>query len=150
MSLEGFEYIDDWNRIRENLFLGGHPNSVMTFKYVFAMNGRPTYHVPIGTMVICRPFDDAPYMPPEEMLHDIAQMILKYSRQGPTLVHCAAGINRSALVLALALVHDGMTPEDAIKLIREKRSDLCLSNKTFEQWLLNLKDLPDAAPSTDN
>lgn len=142
MSLDRFDIINDWDRIRDNLFLGSLPASIMTFKFVFAMNGRPTYHVPIGTMVVCRPFDDAPYIPNEEMLHDTAQMILKYSKQGPTLVHCAAGINRSAMVLALALIHDGMKPEDAIALIRTKRSKLCLSNETFEQWLLNLKELP--------
>lgn len=55
---------------------------------------------------------------------------------GPTLVHCQAGLNRSSLVVARALVLSGMAIEEAIDLIREKRSPACLSNRSFEKWLL--------------
>jgi protein-tyrosine phosphatase len=55
---------------------------------------------------------------------------------GPTLVHCQAGLNRSSLVVARALMLDGMTARDAIDLIREKRSPVCLCNPSFEKWLL--------------
>jgi len=54
---------------------------------------------------------------------------------GPTLVHCQAGLNRSSLVAARALVLGGMTADDAIALIREKRSPACLCNPAFERWL---------------
>ena len=54
---------------------------------------------------------------------------------GPTLVHCQAGLNRSSLVAARALVLDGMTADEAIELIREKRSPVCLCNPSFERWL---------------
>jgi protein-tyrosine phosphatase len=53
----------------------------------------------------------------------------------PTLVHCQAGLNRSSLVAARALVLDGMTPDNAITLIRAMRSPACLSNPSFERWL---------------
>jgi hypothetical protein len=54
---------------------------------------------------------------------------------GPTLVHCQAGLNRSSLVTARALVLSGLTADEAIALIREKRSPACLCNPSFERWL---------------
>lgn len=56
-------------------------------------------------------------------------------KTGPVLVHCQAGLNRSSLVAARALVLDGMEPDAAISLIREKRSPACLCNEAFELWL---------------
>ncbi len=55
---------------------------------------------------------------------------------GPTLVHCQAGLNRSSLVVGRALMLGGMAPRAAVDLIREKRSPVCLSNPSFEKWLL--------------
>lgn len=53
----------------------------------------------------------------------------------PTLVHCQAGLNRSNLVAAAALILHGHTPDAAISLLREKRSPAVLCNETFEAWL---------------
>jgi protein-tyrosine phosphatase len=50
-------------------------------------------------------------------------------------VHCQAGLNRSSLVVGRALMLGGMTADDAIVLIRRKRSPACLSNPSFERWL---------------
>lgn len=48
------------------------------------------------------------------------------------LFHCHAGINRSSFMLAQYLCrYWGFTPEDAVKLIREKRSHWCLDNGLF-------------------
>jgi protein-tyrosine phosphatase len=55
---------------------------------------------------------------------------------GPVLVHCQAGLNRSSLVAARALVLEGMPPADAIARIRATRSPACLCNPAFERWLL--------------
>lgn len=54
---------------------------------------------------------------------------------GPTLIHCQAGLNRSNLVAATALKQRGMTGEEAIALLREKRSPAVLCNPAFEEWL---------------
>lgn len=54
---------------------------------------------------------------------------------GPVLVSCQAGLNRSSLVTATALMLEGMTADEAIALIREKRSPACLCNPAFEAWL---------------
>jgi protein-tyrosine phosphatase len=56
-------------------------------------------------------------------------------KDGPTLVHCQAGLNRSSLVAAMALMLEGATADAAIALIREKRSPACLCNPAFEEWL---------------
>jgi protein-tyrosine phosphatase len=55
---------------------------------------------------------------------------------GTTLVHCQAGLNRSNLVAATALIRGGMAATDAVALLREKRSPAVLCNGAFEEWLL--------------
>lgn len=67
----------------------------------------------------------------------IAAWVNECRATGPTLVHCQAGLNRSSLVVGRALVLDGMDPVEAIALLREKRSPVCLSNPSFERWLLS-------------
>ena len=56
---------------------------------------------------------------------------------GPTLIHCQAGLNRSALIAALVLVRSCFVAdgEEAIALLREKRSPAVLCNPTFEQYV---------------
>ena len=65
----------------------------------------------------------------------IAAWVNACRADGPTLVHCQAGLNRSSLVAARALVLEGMTADGAIKLLRDKRSSACLCNPSFERWL---------------
>lgn len=72
-----------------------------------------------------------------ERLYDLAEMVNAYRAKGKTLVHCQAGLNRSSLIAALALIIDGMPPAEAIGLLREKRSPAVLCNQTFERWLLD-------------
>jgi len=50
-------------------------------------------------------------------------------------IRCQAGLNRSGLVTALTLMISGMSAEDAIKILREKRSDYALCNGEYERWL---------------
>ena len=61
----------------------------------------------------------------------VARWVNHCRASGPVLVHCWAGLNRSALVTARALMLGGMTADEAIRLVRERRSPQCLSNKTF-------------------
>jgi len=75
-------------------------------------------------------------VPPVERLLPIARWINDCRKDAPTLVHCQAGLNRSGLVAALALILDGMDAQAAIALLREKRSPAVLCNAGFERWLL--------------
>jgi hypothetical protein len=52
------------------------------------------------------------------------------------LVRCQAGLNRSGLVMALVLMLEGMSPAEAITLIRRQRSAVALCNDDFVDWLL--------------
>jgi protein-tyrosine phosphatase len=70
---------------------------------------------------------------------DIAQWVRTCMIDGPTLVHCQAGLNRSSLVAATALTLDGLFDGPrAIALLRERRSPACLCNPAFEQWVAAL------------
>ncbi|MFJ4688826.1 protein phosphatase [Streptomyces sp. NPDC091377] len=51
------------------------------------------------------------------------------------LVRCFAGYNRSGLVVAQALLHQGHSPDQAIRLIRTRRSPWALHNDLFVEYL---------------
>ena len=69
---------------------------------------------------------------------DLAHEVNRRRDLGQTiLVHCQVGLNRSATVVALALMLRGMKAEDAIRLLREKRHRLVICNPHFERWLLD-------------
>ena len=53
------------------------------------------------------------------------------------LIRCQAGMNRSGLVTALVLIMAGLTPGQAITLIRERRSPGALFNEHFVEWLID-------------
>lgn len=62
----------------------------------------------------------------------------EWKRGKKVLVRCQAGLNRSGLVMALVLMQDGYTAEEAIDLIRSKRNPYALFNKAFVKFLLEL------------
>ena len=73
------------------------------------------------------------------LFRSLAREVNRRVGEGQTvLVHCQAGLNRSATVTALALMLRGMEAADAISLLREKRHRLVLCNPHFESWLLSL------------
>lgn len=55
-------------------------------------------------------------------------------------VRCQAGLNRSGLVMALILMINGMSADEAINTLRAKRSDYALCNGEYEHWLLTEAD----------
>jgi hypothetical protein len=48
---------------------------------------------------------------------------------------CQAGWNRSGLIAALVLLHEGFSSDEAIALIRERRSPNALCNPHFVQYI---------------
>jgi hypothetical protein len=54
------------------------------------------------------------------------------------LIRCQAGLNRSGLLTALVLIHEGYSSSDAIALIREKRSGWALCNSDYVSYLNSL------------
>lgn len=50
-------------------------------------------------------------------------------------MRCQAGLNRSGLVMALVLIREGYTADEAIALIRLRRGSAALCNHQFVAWL---------------
>jgi predicted protein tyrosine phosphatase len=57
------------------------------------------------------------------------------------LIRCQAGINRSGLIMALVLIREGYSPEEAIEQIRDKRCEAALSNRKFVDYLTEQANL---------
>lgn len=80
--------------------------------------------------------EDGP-APEHAVLVAVADFVRDLRGQGKRiLIHCAGGMNRSGLVVAAALIRDGMPPRDAVALIRERRPG-ALNNGAFVDLLLN-------------
>ena len=96
-------------------------------KVVFNCTKDIAYH-PLIPRRYRIPVDDN--LQPEEIRnlelwsHEIVYKILEEYKIGePILIHCAAGMQRSAATMAMLLiVLKNMTPEDAITFIQRKRS----------------------------
>ena len=83
-------------------------------------------------------FEDSDVLPPIELLYDLADAINMFRKTRSVLVHCVAGLNRSGLVMGLALVRSGeYTPIEALNLMREKRYPEVLYNPTFRRFLID-------------
>jgi protein-tyrosine phosphatase len=62
----------------------------------------------------------------------IYKLLLEYKQGKTILVHCAAGIQRSAAVVAMFLmVFTGMKHEDAMQYIKERRPIAFYKNANF-------------------
>ena len=62
----------------------------------------------------------------------------KWQAGKKVLIRCQAGLNRSGLTAALVLIEAGYTPDEAITLLRTKRSSYVLCNAEFEAFIRTL------------
>jgi len=88
---------------------------------------------------------DAAEMPDPDVLEDLADRAVSLLDEGKLLIHCQAGLNRSSLLAALVLRRLGHTSAEAIALLRERRCPVVLCNQTFERYLLELDEQPQAS-----
>lgn len=129
------------SEIEDGLYLGGCVSRVhlpAQIEYVVSLYPSEAYttHGGVRGVLSLALMDaelDADALEQFQLAADVAN---EFWRLGPTLVHCQAGLNRSSFVLCLALLQHGYSAEDAIELVREKRSPACLCNPHFEQYLL--------------
>jgi protein-tyrosine phosphatase len=134
-----------------NLFQGGTDD--LDVIHLAQTNTRPRVDLPFDAIVTmyawARPADwniqEFRYGVPDASISDIDLNRLRqavefgYDRWKAgdrVLVRCQAGLNRSGLVLALILIKDGLTPQEAINRIRENRGSDALFNADFHDWLL--------------
>lgn len=131
-------------QVEGNLWQGGTPadaGGVLPAYFDYVLNLYPwgSYRLgrtgTPGTQIRIERLYDHGEVPDVALLEDLAAWVNHARAIGPTLVHCQAGLNRSALVTGLALVRSGMTADAAIALLREKRSPAVLCNPVFEAWL---------------
>jgi protein-tyrosine phosphatase len=86
-------------------------------------------------MLVHWPIKDGP-VPEVDELRGLARLIAGCLTGGAVVyVHCQAGMNRSALVVARALMQRGMTAREAIDRVRERRKG-SLSDE-YAEWLLS-------------
>ncbi len=99
------------------------------------------YTLPVGWLVkeMRFAFPDGPLEPwTIKEIEAVADWVHTQWKAGDrVLIRCQAGMNRSSLVTALVLMREGMRSDEAIALIREKRSEYCLSNNHFVEYLHN-------------
>jgi protein-tyrosine phosphatase len=99
----------------------------------------PARHFP-GVRVLHAPLnDDAPTLTELRTAFAAAKAVASAGRSGKkVLVTCAAGRNRSGLIVALSLMMLGMKASQATSLVRAARGEHALSNQYFVRELLML------------
>jgi len=127
------------SQIEGNLWQGGCRDGLILptfFKHVVSLYKWESYTVEhdLETSMTVKMFDSIGQG--FEEIDDLAEWVNMCCDDGPTLVHCQAGLNRSSLVAGRALTLRGWTPVQAIELLRQRRSPACLCNRAFEEWLL--------------
>lgn len=130
------------SQVTENLWQGGCTSGLMLpphIKNVVSLYPWEAYdnRHQLQSMTAVRMYDDLEG-PNTEHVVGIATWVNVCRAQGVTLVHCQAGLNRSGMVAAVALMLDGMSADDAIELLRESRSPAVLCNPNFVEWLHEL------------
>jgi hypothetical protein len=99
--------------------VGGWPRSGELGRYVFHL------------------LDDVPWLDDPASIDELGMRAAEAIGDGRrVVVNCAAGLNRSGLVVGRALIERGVRPAEAIRLVRAARGPHALSNVAFARWLL--------------
>ena len=132
-----------WDEVAPGLWVGGHDVDTGTgvgaavvrdeFDVVVSLFSRDGHGPDDGVEHHSHRLPDAELAQEDaERLDELAALVAARLDEGRTvLVRCQAGLNRSSLVAALALVRRGRTPQEAIDAVREARSPNCLFNRSF-------------------
>ena len=127
-----------WSHVEGNLYQGGCVMGVdlpKEFKHVLSLYPWEAYFLDAETDRVEIKMHDSLDQALDQV-PELADLVAEMVEDGPTLVHCQAGINRSALVCATYLVrHTGRTPDEAISLLRERRGEVVLANRSFEEYV---------------
>jgi hypothetical protein len=113
-----------------------HPWPIPYFRYVLSLYPQERYALPPACHREEVYLYDANELPaPPEELYRLAALVNTWRAEGSTLVHCQAGLNRSGLITALALILAGATPVEAVATLRGARDPYVLCNQMFANWL---------------
>ena len=143
-----------WNRIDSKVVLGALPfrgehaknmvekenvKGVVSmnedYELAFFSNQKPEWNA-IGVDFLQLPTTDIFEAPSQEKLHDGVKFITSICDKNPQssiYVHCKAGRTRSATLVGCYLIEKyGMTPEEAVSLMVQKRPHVLLRSKQWE------------------
>ncbi len=126
-----------FNHVLGNLYIGGMINNTDEFKYIFCCTPDKTYRGSMSSIIHLNVFHDANVLPSEWLINDVVDRVIDCCAKGATYVHCTAGLNRSALIVALVLVKIGWKPKSAIDHLKAIRGKNVLSNHTFLKRILD-------------
>lgn len=129
------------SQIEENLWMGGCSDGLVLpthIEHIVSLYPWEQYRIrhEFKSYLVVRLYDSLEQA--LDQVDDIATWVNARQAEGPVLVHCQAGLNRSGLVTARALMLGGLTADEAIALVREKRSPAVLCNDAFEAYLRGL------------
>ena len=151
MNYQIEELLSLWSEIIPNLWVGGtDDHDVVNFPKKLANFGEAKMFdavvslyansQPVGWQVkeLRYGFPDGPLSPDDDKeLERIADWACsEYLAGGKIGIRCQLGINRSAFLAGKVLLRLGLQPQEAIDLIRDKRSRFALNNKSFVSHLM--------------
>lgn len=139
------------SKIIENLWIGGTPPLGSAVGQLFDKliladeRYQPDGILFQGVHVLHVPLYDAEPTPKEAVLAVQAGRAVAgwLRRDKRVLVTCAEGLNRAALIAAIALMTQGSTSLEAIKKVREARGSFALHNTHYVSLLRRLEDARD-------
>lgn len=128
-------------QVADNLWHGGVEDGMVLpsfFRHVVSLYPWEQYTVEheVDSQLVVKMYDSLDQT--FDRVDAIVAWVNECRKAGPVLVHCQAGLNRSGLVVARALVlnEDVASGAEAIALMREQRSPAVLCNPVFERWVL--------------
>lgn len=95
----------------------------------------PSVRPDLGGIWVHLPLHDAAMDHPESVRATARLVVERLDAGREVLVHCAAGLNRSGVVVARALMYRGHSAAEAIALVRAARGPYALCNGDFVAWL---------------
>jgi len=107
------------------------------FDAIFDLGDRPRGHSVPGRAYVYYRIEDVPSIEDPSVIDALAEQVASRVQAGErVVVNCAAGLNRSGLLVGRALIALGHAPSDAIDLVRRARGSHALCNQRFAAWLL--------------
>jgi hypothetical protein len=147
-----------WDEVLPGLWLGGHdcqpegfpPDGHCLIKpedgfdVVISLFQRWGNTPPLGVEHHTYRIADADLDPEHHSgLDELARIVVEAVKAGEkVLVRCQAGLNRSALVVALAMLREGYAATQIISHLRDVRSPYVLCNQSFVDYILEKDGKP--------